>query len=434
MYLASSNGLNHTFLLNTYILTFHDFSFNPRLVDGLDAMGFSKPTPIQIQSIPVILNKQDLIACAQTGTGKTAAYVLPILNNIVNAEKRHLNTVIIAPTRELAQQIDQQIEGFSYFLGISSIAIYGGGDGATWDQQKRAMEGGVDIIIATPGRLIAQIAMGTINFGHVEHLVLDEADRMLDMGFYEDIIRIIKELPVKRQTLLFSATMPPKIRSLANRILQSPMEINIAISKPAEGILQQAYVVYNEQKEKLIDSLLKEKSYTSVLIFASTKENVKKLDRNLNRLGLKAKAIHSDLDQTEREHVLREFKNKQLSILIGTDVLSRGIDVEGIDLVINFDVPPDPEDYIHRIGRTARAASTGTAITFVNDMDQRKFFRIESLIGKEVPKIQVPTELGPAPAYSPETKNHQMKGQGHKNSGKQKSWKGKRRPHQKPKP
>lgn len=434
MYLATSNGLNHTFLLNTYILTFHDFSFNPRLVDGLDAMGFSKPTPIQIQSIPVILNKQDLIACAQTGTGKTAAYVLPILNNIVNAEKRHLNTVIIAPTRELAQQIDQQIEGFSYFLGISSIAIYGGGDGATWDQQKRAMEGGVDIIIATPGRLIAQIAMGTINFGHVEHLVLDEADRMLDMGFYEDIIRIIKELPVKRQTLLFSATMPPKIRSLANRILQSPMEINIAISKPAEGILQQAYVVYNEQKEKLIDSLLKEKSYTSVLIFASTKENVKKLDRNLNRLGLKAKAIHSDLDQTEREHVLREFKNKQLSILIGTDVLSRGIDVEGIDLVINFDVPPDPEDYIHRIGRTARAASTGTAITFVNDMDQRKFFRIESLIGKEVPKIQVPTELGPAPAYSPETKNHQMKGQGHKNSGKQKSWKGKRRPHQKPKP
>ncbi|MBL7876672.1 MAG: DEAD/DEAH box helicase [Cyclobacteriaceae bacterium] len=397
-------------------------------------MGFSKPTPIQIQSIPVILNKQDLIACAQTGTGKTAAYVLPILNNIVNSEKRHLNTVIIAPTRELAQQIDQQIEGFSYFLGVSSIAIYGGGDGATWDQQKRAMEGGVDIIIATPGRLIAQIAMGTINFDHVEHLVLDEADRMLDMGFYEDIIRIIKELPVKRQTLLFSATMPPKIRSLANRILQSPMEINIAISKPAEGILQQAYVVYNEQKEKLIDSLLKEKSYTSVLIFASTKENVKKLDRNLNRLGLKAKAIHSDLDQTEREHVLREFKNKQLSILIGTDVLSRGIDVEGIDLVINFDVPPDPEDYIHRIGRTARAASTGTAITFVNDMDQRKFFRIESLIGKEVPKIQVPTELGPAPAYSPETKNHQMKGQGHKNSGKQKSWKGKRRPHQKPKP
>jgi ATP-dependent RNA helicase RhlE len=415
-------------------LTFHDFSFNPRLVDGLDAMGFSKPTPIQVQAIPVILDKKDLIACAQTGTGKTAAYVLPILNNIVSSEKRQLNTVIIAPTRELAQQIDQQIEGFSYFLGVSSIAIYGGGDGATWDQQKRAMEGGVDIIIATPGRLIAQIAMGTIKFDHVEHLVLDEADRMLDMGFYEDIIRIIKELPAKRQTLFFSATMPPKIRALANRILQNPVEINIALSKPAEGILQQAYVVHNEQKEKLIDLILKDKAFNSVLIFASTKENVKKLDRNLNRLGLKAKAIHSDLEQNEREHVLREFKNKQLSILIGTDVLSRGIDVEGIDLVINFDVPPDPEDYIHRIGRTARAASTGTAITFINQLDQRKFFRIESLIGKEVPKMPLPIELGAGPAYTPEAKtSSQAQGnRSNSNSGnKRKQWQGKR-PDRKP--
>jgi ATP-dependent RNA helicase RhlE len=317
---------------------------------------------------------------------------------------------------------------------VSSIAIYGGGDGATWDQQKRAMEGGVDIIIATPGRLIAQIAMGTIKFDHVEHLVLDEADRMLDMGFYEDIIRIIKELPAKRQTLFFSATMPPKIRGLANRILQNPVEINIAMSKPAEGILQQAYVVHNEQKEKLIDLILKDKTFNSVLIFASTKENVKKLDRNLNRLGLKAKAIHSDLEQNEREHVLREFKNKQLSILIGTDVLSRGIDVEGIDLVINFDVPPDPEDYIHRIGRTARAATTGTAITFINQLDQRKFFRIESLIGKEVPKMPLPIELGAGPAYTPEAKTSSQ-GQGNRgnnNSGnKKKQWQGKR-PDRKP--
>jgi ATP-dependent RNA helicase RhlE len=387
-------------------LTFHNFSFNSRLVDGLDSMGFSKPTPIQERAIPVILAKKDLIACAQTGTGKTAAYVLPILNNIVESEKRHLNTVIIAPTRELAQQIDQQVEGFSYFLGVSSIAVYGGGDGATWDQQKRALEGGVDIIIATPGRLIALIAMGTINFEHVEHLVLDEADRMLDMGFYEDILRIIKNLPIKRQTLLFSATMPPKIRALANRILKDPSEINIAISKPAEGILQQAYMVHSEQKEKLIDYLLKEKQFNSVLIFASTKENVKKLDRNLHRLGLNAKAIHSDLEQNEREEVLREFKNKKLNILVGTDVLSRGIDVEGIDLVINYDVPPDPEDYIHRIGRTARAATTGTAITFINDMEQRKFFRIESLIGKEVPKMPLPVELGEGPAYNPQLKVH----------------------------
>lgn len=416
-------------------MTFHDFKFHPRLLDGLDAMGFSKPTPIQEQAIPVILDKKDLIACAQTGTGKTAAYVLPILHNIVGSEKRHLNTVIIAPTRELAQQIDQQIEGFSYFLGVSSIPIYGGGDGATWDQQKRAMEGGVDIIIATPGRLLAQIAMGTIKFDHVEHLVLDEADRMFDMGFYEDILRIIKELPINRQTLFFSATMPPKIRALANRILKNPVEINIAISKPAEGILQQAYMVHNEQKEKLIDYLLKDKQFNSVLIFASTKENVKKLDRNLQRLGLKVKAIHSDLEQNERENVLREFKNKQLTILIGTDVLSRGIDVEGIDLVINYDVPPDPEDYIHRIGRTARAATTGTAITFINDMEQRKFFRIESLIGKEVPKIPLAPELGAGPAYNPEARTHSSNGSGGKSkgrNGKQGAFKGKRRPDQRP--
>lgn len=393
-------------------------------------MGFSKPTPIQEQAIPVISAKKDLIGCAQTGTGKTAAYVLPILNNIVNSEKRHLNTLILAPTRELAQQIDQQIEGFSYFLGISSIAIYGGGDGATWDQQKRAMEGGVDIIIATPGRLIAQVAMGTINFDHLEHLVLDEADRMLDMGFYEDIVRIINQLPAKRQTLLFSATMPPKIRSLANRILVQPAEINIAISKPAEGILQQAYVVFNEQKEKLIDWILKEKTYTSVLIFASTKENVKKLNRNLFKLGLNVKAIHSDLDQIEREHVLREFKNKQLSILLGTDVLSRGIDVDGIELVINYDVPPDPEDYIHRIGRTARAASTGTAITFVNDLDQRKFYRIESLIGKEVLKMPLPAEFGAGPQYNPASKDKPRPG--NQNLGKRKRWHGKPRPKQRP--
>lgn len=385
-------------------MTFSEFNFDARLVDGLLSMGYNQPTPIQEQAIPTILQKRDLIACAQTGTGKTAAYLLPILNNIIQTENRHLNTLVIAPTRELAQQIDQQIEGFAYFLGVSSIPVYGGGDGAIWDQQKRALEAGVDIIIATPGRLIAQLASGVIKLDQVEHLVLDEADRMLDMGFYEDIVRIIKYLPEKRQTLLFSATMPPKIRALANRILKDPVEINIAISKPAEGILQQAYSVYDEQKEKLIKHILKDNKYGSALIFASTKENVKKLDRSLQKIGIQAKAIHSDLEQVERESILREFKNKQLSILIGTDVLSRGIDVEGISLVINFDVPPDPEDYIHRIGRTARAATTGTAITFINPNDQRKFFRIESMIGKDVEKITVPAELGEAPDYTPETR------------------------------
>jgi superfamily II DNA/RNA helicase len=260
----------------------------------------------------------------------------------------------------------------------------------------------VDIIIATPGRLMAQLASGVIKLDEVEHLVLDEADRMLDMGFYEDIIRIIKYLPAHRQTLLFSATMPPKIRALATRILKNPEEINIAISKPAEGILQQAYVVYDEQKEKLINHIFKTGQYNSVLIFASTKENVKKLDRALQKIGIMAKAIHSDLEQVERENILREFKNKKLSILVGTDVLSRGIDVEGISLVINFDVPPDPEDYIHRIGRTARAATTGTAITFINSKDQRKFSRIEHMIGKEIEKVSLPVELGEGPLYQPE--------------------------------
>jgi ATP-dependent RNA helicase RhlE len=411
-------------------LNFHQFHFHPRLLDGLDAMGFREPTPIQVQAIPAILNKHDLIACAQTGTGKTAAYVLPILHNIIASDSRHLNTVIIAPTRELAQQIDQQIEGFSYFLGVSSIAIYGGGDGATWDQQKRAMEGGVDIIIATPGRLIAQMAMGTIRFNQVEHLVLDEADRMLDMGFYDDIIRIIKEFPANRQTMLFSATMPPKIRSLANRILKNPVEINIAISKPAEGILQQAYLVHNDQKEKLLEKFLKEKTYESVLIFASRKDSVKRLDRSLNRLGIQSKAIHSDLEQSEREQVLRAFKNKQLAVLIGTDVLSRGIDVEGIDLVVNFDVPPDPEDYIHRIGRTARAANTGTAITFINGEEQRKFHRIEALMGREVPKIPLPEGFGPQPDYQSSGRK-QAAAKGHP-THKRRKWSGKRSSDRKP--
>jgi ATP-dependent RNA helicase RhlE len=383
-------------------LTFEDFQFNARLQDGLSSMGYEKPTPIQEQAIPIILKKHDLIACAQTGTGKTAAYLLPILNNIINSDHRHLNTLIIAPTRELVQQIDQQVEGFAYFTGVSSIPIYGGGDGATWDQQKKALEAGVDLIIATPGRLIAQLASGIIDLKYIQHLVLDEADRMLDMGFYDDIIRIIKNLPSSRQTLLFSATMPTRIRSLAAKILRNPQEVSLAISKPAEGILQEAYLVRDDQKEKLITRLLKEFDYSSVLIFASTKDNVKHLGRLLPKLGLPSKAIHSDLEQTEREEILREFRNKQLKLLIGTDVLSRGIDVEGIGLVVNYDVPPDPEDYIHRIGRTARAESTGHAITFVNERDQRRFFQIEKLIGKEITKVPLPDDIGPSFEYSPE--------------------------------
>jgi len=369
-------------------------------------MGFSKATPIQEQAIPVVLDNKDIIACAQTGTGKTAAYILPILNKLVSTEHRHLNTLVIAPTRELAQQIDQQIEGFAYFLGVSSIPVYGGGDGATWDKQRKALDEGADIIIATPGRLIALLAAGTIKFERLEHLVLDEADRMLDMGFYDDILRIMRYLPTTRQTLLFSATMPPKIRALASKILKNPTEITISIAKPAEGILQQAYMAYDNQKLGLIKHILKGGAYTSAIIFSNSKENVKKLGFELKRQGLGARAFHSDLEQPEREQLLREFKSRKVPILIGTDILARGIDVEGIELVINYETPHDPEDYIHRIGRTARAETTGTAITFINDKDQRKFSIIEKVIGKEVPKLPLPSDLGDAPVYQPEVRTH----------------------------
>ncbi len=364
-------------------------------------MGFNKPTPVQEGTIPLVLSGRDIIACAQTGTGKTAAYILPILNKIIHSEKRHLNTLVIAPTRELALQIDQQVEGFGYFLGVSSIPVYGGGDGATWDQQRRALEQGAEIIIATPGRLIALLAGGTIDFSHLQHLVLDEADRMLDMGFFDDIVKIISYLPQQRQTLLFSATMPPKIRTLAGKILKNPSEINIAISKPAEGIVQQAYFVYDHQKNSLLKKILKEADVQSVIVFSNSKENVKRLGSELKRAGLLAQSFHSDLEQGEREQILNQFRNRQLKILIGTDILSRGIDVEGIGLVVNYDTPHDAEDYVHRVGRTARAERTGVAITFVNEKDQQKFFRVEKLIGREVSRLQVPEELGESPGVNP---------------------------------
>jgi superfamily II DNA/RNA helicase len=364
-------------------LTFHDFNFDPKLFEGLESMGYRNPTAIQEQTIPLIINRKDIIACAQTGTGKTAAYLLPILHHIGQTDRKHTQALILAPTRELAQQIDQQVEGLAYFTGISSIAVYGGGDGIVYEQQRRAMMDGVDMVIATPGRLIAHLISGVIKLNHLTHLVLDEADRMLDMGFYEDIMRIINYLPTERQTLLFSATMPPKIRTLANTILKNPETVNIAISKPASGVLQQVYMTHDHQKVKLISRLLGDGQYTSAIIFASRKETVKDLNRTLKREGIKSEAFHSDLEQEQREIILRAFKNKLLPVLIGTDVLSRGIDVEGVSLVINFDAPPDPEDYVHRVGRTARAESTGTAITFVNEKDQRKFYSIESLIGME---------------------------------------------------
>ena len=403
-------------------MTFSDFNFDPQLVEGLQSMGYVKPTPIQSQAIPLILDHKDLIACAQTGTGKTASYLLPVLQHISISEKKYTKALILAPTRELAQQIDQQVEGLAYFAGISSIAVYGGGDGMIYEQQRRAMIDGVDIVIATPGRLIAHLASGVIKLDHLQYLVLDEADRMLDMGFYEDILRIISSLPKERQTLLFSATMPPKIRTLANTILKNPEQINIALSQPAAGISQQVYMVYDNQKIKLISTLLKGGAYKSVLIFCSRKETVKDLNRTLRKEGIKSEAFHSDLEQQQRETVLRAFKSRTLPVIIGTDVLSRGIDVEGISLVINFDVPPDPEDYIHRIGRTARAETTGTAITFVNEKDQRKFSFIENLIGKEIPRMTLPEDFGEGPVYSPGIKRPSSGGNQRNGRNNKKVW------------
>lgn len=386
-------------------MKFEDFNFVPSLQEGLDTMGFTKPTPIQEQAIPIVLANKDLIACAQTGTGKTASYLLPLLHKIEQEDKDHINTLILAPTRELALQIDQQIMGLAYFTGCTSIAVYGGGDGISYEQQKRSLTEGVNIIVATPGRLIAHLTSGAINLDYLKHLVLDEADRMLDMGFYDDIIKIISYLPAKRQNLLFSATMPPKIRALSKKILHDPEEVNIAISKPSNGILQQAYLVYDDQKIELLEQILSNSEYKSVIVFASRKETVKKLNIALNRKGISSEAFHSDLDQDSREDIMMRFKGKSLAVLIGTDVISRGIDVVGISLVVNFDVPPDPEDYIHRIGRTARAETTGTAITFINEKDQRKFGRIEAMIGAEVTKVSLPEGIKTGPSYQPEAKS-----------------------------
>lgn len=381
-------------------MLFQDFNFSSALQEGLDAMGFQKPTPVQEQAIPIIQQGHDLIACAQTGTGKTAAYVLPILDHISRSGEKKLNTLIIAPTRELAQQIDQQIEGFSYFLGISSIPIYGGGDGIVWEQQKRALREGAEVIIATPGRLISLISGGDIDLSHLKHLVLDEADRMLDMGFFEDIMRIIAALPKNRQTLLFSATMPPRIRSMAKEILRDPREVSIAISRPAEKIQQVIYFTEDAQKIPMTVELLKDSTHQSVIVFCSTKDSVKALNNSLRKAGLRTSAFHSDLEQPEREELMRAFKARKVQVLVGTDVLSRGIDVEGISLVLNYDVPPDPEDYIHRIGRTARAEESGLAITFVNRKDLQRFRRIEQLIGHPLPVSPLPEHLGAAPDFN----------------------------------
>lgn len=392
-------------------MKFTEFGFSAEVLEGLEAMRFIEATPVQQSTIPVIMKGKDLIACAQTGTGKTAAYLLPVLNQQVVSQHQGLSTLVLVPTRELAIQIDQQMEGFGYYLPITSIAVYGGNDAELWNRQKKALISGANVIIATPGRLIQHLSMGYVKMESLKHLILDEADRMLDMGFYDDIKQIASFLPARRQTLMFSATMPPKIRNLARELLSDYEEVNISLSKPAEGILQAAYVVFENQKIPLINALLKGKDLKSIIIFSSTKQKVKDIQHSLKKNGFNARAIHSDLDQKERTEVMRQFRNRNIQILVATNIIARGIDVEGIDLVINFDVPNDAEDYVHRVGRTARASSTGIALTFISDKDQQDFLKIEKLIDASIIKMPPPPELGEGPAYNPSKKQNKKKWQ-----------------------
>jgi superfamily II DNA/RNA helicase len=382
-------------------LDFSSFNFHESLAESIESSGYKKATLIQEKAIPVIMDGKDIIASAQTGTGKTAAFLLPILHKLMAEQHTdsEVHALIMVPTRELAIQISSHLDGLTYFSSISSIAIYGGGDGGSFVREKQALSTGVDIVVATPGKLISHLNMGYVKMKELKYLILDEADRMLDMGFHDDIMKIISFLPAKRQTLMFSATMPPRILQLAKSILHEPVEVSVALSKPPESIKQQAYIVYDTQKIPIIQHILAEKNYTSVLIFCSKKQTVKQLAAQLQRMKYNAKDIQSDLDQSQREDVLLEFSSKRLPILIATDILSRGIHIDNIELVINYDVPSDGEDYVHRIGRTARAETKGAAITFVNNDDQHKFQRIEKLIGKIVDKVELPAALGKGPAY-----------------------------------
>ena len=381
-------------------MNFSEFGFDDDLMDGIDAMGYVSATPVQQEVIPQIIAGRDIIAAAQTGTGKTAAFLLPVLHRLLSEPHDHatVNAMIIVPTRELATQIAQTLEGIAYYTTISFISVYGGTGGALFATERKALESGVDIVICTPGRMIAHLNMGYVKLAGLKYLVLDEADRMLDMGFYEDIIKIISYLPEQRQNLMFSATMPPAIRKLANTILVKPAEINIAISKPPEQIIQGAYYLHEAQKPQLVQYVLKQKEFGSVIIFCSSKLSVKKLYEDLRRAKFPVGPIHSDLDQGQREQVLLDFKSRKLKVLVATDILSRGIDIEDIDLVINYDVPHDGEDYVHRIGRTARAATSGTAYTFITEKELHRFRKIEKLIGREVEKLPIPEQFGPAPA------------------------------------
>ena len=389
---------------------FTDFDFEDEILDALDAMRFETCTPIQEKTIQPLMEGRDLIGVAQTGTGKTAAYLLPVLNKLCSGSypEDAINCIIMAPTRELAQQIDRQLEGFTYFMSISSVAVYGGNDGQRYQQELRGMSRGADIIVATPGRLISHINLGNIDLSRVSFFILDEADRMLDMGFYNDIMTIAKQLPQKRQTMLFSATMPQEIRRLADNILDNPVHITLSLAKPADGIKQQAYICYEPQKTDIVKHLFSNEKPERVILFTSRKNKVKDISLALKKQGYNIGEMHSNLSQTERDDIMYRFKSRQIDIVVATDILARGIDIDDIRLVINYDVPRDCDDYIHRVGRTARAGNEGRAVTFVSVEDQSYFGKIEDFMEQDVEKLPLPEELGEAPEYNPKqnsTKN-----------------------------
>ena len=391
---------------------FDELPLTDNILDALWDMHFEECTPVQEASIPVILEGRDVISCAQTGTGKTAAYILPLLNNLAtdNHDDSRINAVIMAPTRELAQQIDQQMEGFSFYSPFSSVAVYGGSDGNVWDVQKRGLTRGADVVIATPGRLLSHMNVYKIDFSAVKYFILDEADRMLDMVFFDDILKIVSSLPRNRQTIMFSATMPDELRRLAKGFMRNPVEVNIAVSRPPETIHQQACICYDMQKLPLVKRLLRGYGLKTtgaplrkVLLFVGKKANVKDIYIALRKDGFEARQMHSDLTQPEREQVMLDFRNGKVDVLVATDIVARGIDVDDIPLVINYDVPRDVEDYVHRIGRTARAENSGEAVTLVNEKDQLFFLKIERFLKKSIDRLPVPEELGEAPAFNPRT-------------------------------
>lgn len=383
-------------------MTFEEILHNDDLLDAIYDMHFDTCTPIQELAIPPALEGKDIMAIAQTGTGKTAAYLLPVIEQLIDDDfpQDRVNCVIMAPTRELAQQIDRQLQGFSYYLPISSLAIYGGTDGETYEQQRKGLKNGADIIIATPGRLLSHINLGYVDLSRVSFFILDEADRMLDMGFLEDILKVISKLPKTRQTMMFSATMPENIKKLADKILQHPIEIKLAVSKPADKIKQEAYVCYENQKISLLENLFEKNQPNKVIVFAGSKAKVKEVYKNLRSKKYKVAEMHSDLEQNDRDNVMLDFKAGKINVIVATDILSRGIDIDDIETVINYDVPGEGEEYVHRIGRTARADKEGTGITFISEREIGKFNNIEKLLGKEILKISLPEGFSSGPEYT----------------------------------